>query len=361
MPRLVFWPQAARVASTARQDPRPDAERRAPPACGAAASALSDEVGHRHAMPGGMDDGRCPASAPPAPRGRPPETARRRCIGVRPVTTPVDGAGRTPRENVARQIAGDVDLGHALQPLPGRHAVDLKDLQVAVRALDQVDAGMVGARPPPRRPPRARRAGPSAAGRLGVPPWPTLVIQPAPRRVIAATARPPDHEHPEIPPAARPAGRRSAAGNRRRRHSSGGGSSSRAVEQAQAAPLRAEQRLEHQRAARGRCLAAPAPAPLRASRPPRSAASAARPGASRKLVIDLSTQRSIARASLTTARPAPPARAGRRAAASPARSCPPGSERTSTIARQPRPGQPSRTLTALPSELHGRKVRPAPR
>src|SRR5690606_34487374 len=43
------------------------------------------------------------------------------------------------------EAGGDIDRRHPLQPLPGRHAVDLEDEEPAVGGADQVDAGIEGA------------------------------------------------------------------------------------------------------------------------------------------------------------------------------------------------------------------------
>ena len=76
MPRLVFWPTAARVAVDGVEDAFADAERGTASA-GAAASALRSKSLHGHAVARGVDAAHCRASAPRARPGRRSASPRR--------------------------------------------------------------------------------------------------------------------------------------------------------------------------------------------------------------------------------------------------------------------------------------------
>ena len=201
MPRLVFWPQAARVASTA-------ARTRSPTPSPGAAMRVRRHRRWRGSPPRSCRGrrrrhGRCRASAPQARPGRRRGTGRRwRSARARSHRVPGSASPRAPQGG-APSCSAMSTLADALQPLPGRHAVDLEDLQPASRSA-------IRSTPAWSAPTAAAAATASSAS--GPPPAPARLAALADVGDPggAATAHggdgaPADHEHAEVAPARRPA------------------------------------------------------------------------------------------------------------------------------------------------------------
>ena len=103
------WCSGRRRPASPRRRPGSARRRRGRgrPACGAATSALSDEVGHRHAVAGGMDDGRCRASARRSSARQAARNSAASSTGASPVTTPVVAMAEAPRQ-IRGQVQRDV-------------------------------------------------------------------------------------------------------------------------------------------------------------------------------------------------------------------------------------------------------------
>ena len=311
MPRLVLQPAA--VAACASR-----ASMRAPTACAALEQrarrrlGAGDELRGRHAVPGAADAD--------VARLRRLDVELRRRAGrprARSASAACIAARQRDRRARARELAveqvvdergGDVEPRHRLQPVPRRDAVDFDHERLAAPPPSARRAES-GRRPRSRgRAPASRASAVSASGvgrerRLAARAL-RDVVDPArpPTRRIAATARPPITSTRQSKPG-RSRRRRSAAGTPRRRRRASDGSG--AMHAADAAPSRrkplpcepnsgfstsaaAGRRL---RASATRCAnAADSPAQVGGVGTPRRCSS--------KLVIDLSTLRSIARASL---------------------------------------------------------------
>ncbi len=209
------------------------------------------------------------------------------------------GAGTRPPPRWMT-VAARSHVGHVLQAAPARHGVHLQQPRRAVAVAQDVAPAIAAPTHAAARTARARHLrrrgepfGPATAAQVGDPALRAPrhgrdhVARDHQQAVVAETAWCRRHEALQVIDAAHVLWRRQRIGH---------------VDQHQPAPLRAEQRLAHERAGAGlarddglRAAARPSTVQLGGVGSPARA--------SRKLVVDLSTQRSMARASFSTGTP----------------------------------------------------------